>query len=122
MLGPPRRGRRIAYVTDTRPCAASVRLAAGCDLLIHEATFDADRQDEAAAKGHSTVADATSVARSAGARALALTHISPRYEAIDALAARAKSLFTPAWIAEDGMEITLDREGEVVSVTGERRR
>jgi ribonuclease Z len=122
VVGPPRAGRRIAVVTDTRPCAGSHRLAEGAHLLVHEATFAADTGSEARAKGHSTTADAARTAASAGAGALTLTHLSPRYESIESLLAEARALFSPAWIAEDGMVVALDREGAIVSVTGQRRR
>lgn len=122
VLGPPRRGCRIAYVTDTRPCDAAIRLGADADLLIHEATFDAERGAEAASKGHSTSGEAAEAARAAGARALVLTHVSPRYDRTEELLAGAKSRFPNAWVAEDGMEVELNRDGAVTGVTGGRGR
>ncbi|MBW3622881.1 MAG: ribonuclease Z [Armatimonadetes bacterium] len=122
VVGEPRKGRKVAYVADTRPCEGSVRLAENADLLIHESTFEAGREEEAHAKGHSTVGDAVEIAKRGAARALALTHISSRYESVEPLVRQVKRQFSPSWIAEDGMVIELDREGDVLSVTGGRRR
>ncbi len=125
VVGPPRRGRRVAYVTDTRPCPGALRLAHDADLLIHEATFEAGWEEEAASKGHSTVADACRAGIEAGAKALVLTHLSPRYEDVEPLRRQAREGF-PAdrgvWIAEDGMIVTLERDGAVVDVTEKKRR
>ncbi len=109
MLGPSRPGLAVAYCTDTRPCAAAVELARGADLLIHEGTFDATLSEEAAAKGHSTVADAAQIAREAEARRLVITHVSPRYIDADALKEQARAIFPETRIAWDGMAVELER-------------
>jgi ribonuclease Z len=107
LVGEPRRGRKLVYTGDTRPCAAVVEAAAGADLLVHEATFGEDERARAVETGHSTAAQAAEVARQAGARRLVLTHISPRYTR-DApeLLAEAKAVFPETVIARDGL--TLD--------------
>jgi ribonuclease Z len=109
VLGPSRPGLAVAYCTDTRPCAAAIELARGADLLIHEGTFDATLAEEAAAKGHSTVADAAQIAREAGARRLVITHISPRYADVSPLKAQARAIFPETQIAWDGMVVELER-------------
>jgi ribonuclease Z len=122
VLGPSRRGRKVAYVTDTRPCRGAERLASNADLLIHEATFDADRPEEAATKGHSSLADAVNAANRSGSRRLALMHFSPRYESMAEFERQLKRLRPDALLAEDGMVIELDREGEILGLTYEKRR
>jgi len=62
----PMSGRVIAYSCDTEPCEQVVRLAAGADILIHEAT--------GTSLGHSSAAQAGEAARQAGAKALYLIH------------------------------------------------
>ncbi|PSP87263.1 ribonuclease Z [Halobacteriales archaeon QS_4_69_34] len=79
VVGPPRPGRRVVYTGDTRPAASVVEAAADADLLIHDATFAGDRAERAAHTGHSTATQAAEIARRAGARRLALTHVSSRY-------------------------------------------
>jgi ribonuclease Z len=93
VLGPTRAGRRIAYCTDTRPCAASVELAQGADVLVHEATYGADMASEAAPRGHSTAAEAARIAGAAGVRQLVLTHFSARYRDVAPLVAEARAIF-----------------------------
>ncbi len=79
VIGEDRPGRRIVVSGDTAPCQGVEAFAHGADVLVHEATFlDSDRA-RARETGHSTAAQAAELARDAGARMLALTHLSTRY-------------------------------------------
>lgn len=57
---------------------------AGTDasLLIHEATFDDDMEQDARSKRHSTVGQALDVARRMNAAHVILTHFSQRYPSL----------------------------------------
>ncbi|MGH3066844.1 MAG: ribonuclease Z [Gaiellaceae bacterium] len=79
VLGPARPGRRLVLSGDTAPAASVVAAATGADVLIHEATFLADERERARETSHSTAGEAALVAREAGVRMLALTHVSTRY-------------------------------------------
>lgn len=79
VMGPPRPGRTLVYTGDTRPCEATLEVATGSDLLIHEATFSEEERDRAARTGHTTARQAGELAKRAGVRRLALTHFSARY-------------------------------------------
>lgn len=79
VLGPERPGRTVVLTGDTAPAASVVEAATGADVLVHEATFLADERERARETRHSTAGEAALVAREAGVRLLALTHVSNRY-------------------------------------------
>ncbi len=81
VVGDPRPGRRFVYTGDTRPVDATVEVADDADLLVHDATFADEWADRARQTGHSTGREAAEIANRAGAKRLALTHISSRYAA-----------------------------------------
>lgn len=70
-------GPSITFVTDTYPNPATLELARGCDLLIHEASFSAVLQPEInpAEHFHGTAQQAGELARAAGCSRLALVHL-----------------------------------------------
>ncbi len=79
VVGPARRGRKLVFSGDTRPCEALKLAAGGADLLVHEGTFAIEDAERAHETGHSTAAQAAGIARDAGVGLLALNHISIRY-------------------------------------------
>jgi ribonuclease Z len=79
VLGDTRPGRRVVLPGDTAPVETVRVLAEGADVLVHEATFAEEERDRAADTLHSTALQAAEIARDAGVRLLALTHLSPRY-------------------------------------------
>lgn len=101
VVGPPRRGKAVAYCTDTRPCEGAVTLGRGADVLIHESTFLAERAEDARETGHSTAAEAAEVARRAGAHRLLITHFSPRYVDATPLLEEARAVFPAVEAAEE---------------------
>lgn len=76
---PPRRGRKLVLLGDTCDSSALAGEGAECDLLVHEATYDAGREDKAIQWGHSTTAMAGRFAAQLRAHTLVLTHLSSRY-------------------------------------------
>jgi ribonuclease Z len=100
-------GRKIVYGGDCLPDSNIIEAARGADVLIHEATFDASRKDEAKERMHSTAADAAAVARKAGVKKLILTHISPRYAEVKELLEQARAVFPDTEIAYDGLKIDI---------------
>jgi ribonuclease Z len=101
VTGPPRKGRRVAICTDTRPCPSAVELAHDADVLIHEATYGEELRAEADERLHSTAAGAAHVALAAGARHLILTHFSTRYREVEPLVEEARAVFANTEAAND---------------------
>ena len=108
VLGPPRPGIALAYVTDTRPCDGGRALAEDVDLLYHDATFTDTLHARAVETGHSTAREAAAVARDAGAARLLLGHISARYDDPAPLAAEAAAVFSRSEVAEELRRYVLD--------------
>jgi ribonuclease Z len=106
LVGPVRPGRTVVITGDTRPCQATIDAAHGADLLVHEATFGDEEAERAVETGHSTAREAATVAREAGVRRLLLTHFSARYSHDPSdLEREARSVFPPAFIGKDGLEL-----------------
>ncbi len=107
VLGPPKRGRRIAYCLDTRPCPEAAALARDADLLLYDSTLAAGQEEEAAEKGHSTSRQAAVLAKEAGAKRLVLTHISSRYTDAQDLLPGLEGLHDDVVVAHDLMELAV---------------
>jgi len=107
VVGPPRPGRRVVYTGDTRPVDATVEAAREADLLVHDATFADDWGERAPATGHSTAREAGRIAARAGAKRLALTHVSSRYAGDASRLAReaAEAFDGECFVAEDGQTV-----------------
>jgi ribonuclease Z len=100
VLGEPRPGRKVVLSGDTRPARSVLEAAIDADLLVHEATFGADEAERAEETGHSTAPDAAELARLAGVRMLALTHLSNRYFGPEILR-EARSVFPDTVVPRD---------------------
>jgi ribonuclease Z len=113
LVGPTRSGRKLVFTGDARPSDTTAEVAAGADLLIHEATFADEEAPLAVETGHSTAREAATVADRAGVKRLVLTHISSRYSRdVQELAAEARSVFPSAIVARDGMEVVIPFDDE----------
>ncbi len=106
LVGSPRPARKVVFTGDSRPSPGTRDMAENADLLIHEATFADDEQPRAVETGHSTAREAAEIARDAGVRRLALTHLSARYSLnASELLEQAREVHGNTVIARDGMEI-----------------
>ena len=106
VLGPPRKGIKITYSGDTRPCEEMIMFAKDSTLLIHESTFIQKEAQNAEEYGHSTAQDAAFVARESNSKKLIITHISTRYgeEYAQIMLKEAQEIFENTELAEDCME------------------
>ena len=109
VLGEERKGRKIVYSGDTTPLEGMVEFAKDADLLIHESTFEGIYGDKAYEMGHSTSVQAAEIAKKANVKRLILTHVSTRYKKSDILETEAKEIFENSTVAEDFMEIEVER-------------
>jgi len=109
VVGPPRRGKSVAYCLDTAPCKGSLRLARDVDVLIHEATYADEFEGMAHDRKHTTIRQAATIAHEAGARRFIATHFSTRYDgpAIARLEAEGREVFPDLIVARDGLRVEI---------------
>ncbi|EAD2760543.1 ribonuclease Z [Listeria monocytogenes] len=99
----PQKGKIISIFGDTKATASELELALNADVLVHEATFEGDKEKLAGEYMHSTTLQAASLAKKANVKKLILTHISSRYDrdASKELLIEAQSVFENTEIAYD---------------------
>ncbi len=108
VLGPPRRGLKVTYCTDTRPVKIIAEKAENADLFICEGMYgDPEKQQDAVEKKHMTFYEAAELGRKAQPRRMWLTHYSPSLvwpgEYID----ETRKIFEPVEPGKDLKNITL---------------
>lgn len=109
VIGPPRRGIKMTYCTDTRPVAALVENAKDSDLLICEGMYgEKEKQDKAEEKKHMTFYEAAQVAKAAEVKEMWLTHYSPSLLRPDDYMKPVKKVFPQAFPGKDGKSCTLE--------------
>ena len=91
-------------------------------MLIHEATFAQEEHERARETGHSTAAQAATVAREADVAMLALNHVSMR-QPVGVLRAQARAIFPRTVIPRDfdTIEIPFSERGEPTLVRWDDR-
>lgn len=91
-------GKVLAYSCDTEPCPSVIDLAAGADVLIHEAA--------GAGPGHTSPAQAGGIARDAEVGALYLIHYPAKGHNTSVMVEQARQIFDgPVALAQDFMEL-----------------
>ncbi len=108
VLGPPRRGLKLVYCTDTRPVPAIAEHAEGADLLICEGMYgDPEKLAKAKETRHMMFSEAAQIAKDANAARLWLTHYSPSMPEPAEYLHHAQAIFPGTVCAADGMCIDL---------------
>ena len=110
VLGAPRRGIDVSYVTDTRPTDVIVEAVRGSDLLICEGMFGNDKAERARVSRHMTAAEAANIAAEAEVGTLWLTHYSPSMPDPKEAEAEAKLIFPETEAGYDGKQILMQFE------------
>jgi ribonuclease Z len=108
IVGHPRPGDSFAYVTDTKYCPNSVKLAMNTSVLMHEATFSNEMAEKAEETGHSTTGIAARVANESKTKLLVITHFSARFTNAFILLKEARKDFFPTWLATELRPIFTD--------------
>lgn len=108
VLGPPRKGIKLTYTTDTRPTDSIRRNAKGADLFICEGMYgEKEKAAKAAEYKHMTFYEAAELARETQAVEMWLTHYSPSLTRPEQYMDEVKKIFPAAKAGKDGMSAEL---------------
>ena len=109
VLGPPRKGIKVTYTTDTRPTQSIVENAAGSDLFICEGMYGEKGDVNNARKyKHMTFEESARLAKEAGVQELWLTHYSPALNYPENYMDDVRKIFPNAKAGTDRMSVELD--------------
>ena len=111
VLGPPRKGIKLTYCTDTRPVPAIVENASGSDLFICEGMYgEKDKDATAREHKHMTFYEAAKLARDAQVGEMWLTHYSPSLTRPEEYMDDVRKIFPAAKAGKDRKSMELDFE------------
>lgn len=117
VLGSPRKGLSIAWVTDTLPIPEIVPFVKDVDLLISCANYGSDEDREKANRHrHMTFSDAATIAKNANVGTLLLTHFSQAMRHPEEYKENATSIFPNTIIGQDHLQLHLDYDKGVTSI------
>ena len=108
VLGPPRKGIKVTYCTDSRPVDAIVTAAEASDLFICEGMY-AEKEKLAKAKQykHMTFYEAAEMAQRANVKEMWLTHFSPSLIRGEDYMPAVRDIFENSYLGKDGKSIEL---------------
>ena len=113
VLGPPRKGIKVTYCTDTRPTASIVEHAKGSDLFICEGMYaEKEKITKAKQYKHMTFYEAAQMAKEAGVKEMWLTHYSPSLVRPEDYKKEVQKIFEHTVLGKDGKTVELDFEEE----------
>jgi ribonuclease BN (tRNA processing enzyme) len=105
----------ICYVTDTGHLhgdfrAGVLKLIAGADMVIYDASFTPEDIEGKEHWGHSTWAEGIKLCQEAGAKALCLFHHAPNHtdDDMDEISVKAQAAWDKVIVAKQGMVLTYD--------------
>ncbi len=108
VLGPPRKGIKLTYCTDSRPTDSIREAAEDSDLFICEGMYgEKDKLKKAKEYKHMTIQEAAQLAKEAQAKELWLTHYSPSLNHPEEYLDEAKEIFPHTVAPKDGRTTTL---------------
>ncbi|MCL4149531.1 UNVERIFIED_CONTAM: hypothetical protein GTU68_004419 [Idotea baltica] len=99
---PPKKALSFAFCSDTVYKPNIIPIIKNADLLYHEATFLADKQELAKKTKHATSKEAAQIAKDANVDKLIVGHYSGRYKDISLFKKEAQEIFENTDLAEPG--------------------
>ena len=108
VLGPPRKGLKVTYTTDTRPTNSIIENAKGSDLFICEGMYgEEDKLEKAREHKHMTFTEAAQLAKAAGVKEMWLTHYSPSLIHPEEFMDKVREIFPASHAGKDGKSVEL---------------
>ncbi len=108
ILGPARKGLKVTYCTDTRPCESIVTHAKYSDLFICEGMYgEPNKQEKAKEHKHMTFYEAARMAKDAEVKEMWLTHYSPSLPKPAEYIDEVRKIFPKTIAAKDGRTVDL---------------
>ncbi len=111
VMGPDRRGIKVTYTTDTRPCDNIIQAASDADIFICEGMYgDPDCQEKARAYKHTTMQESAHMAAEAKIppREMWYTHYSPSMTNPKMYIEEMQKIFPNVKCGKDGMTAVLN--------------
>ena len=109
ILGEKRKGIKLTYCTDSRPCASIIEGAKNADLFICEGMYgEKEKQQKAIEYKHMTLYEAAELAKQADVQELWLTHYSPSLIHPEEFLREASKLFKNTKTGKDRKSIVLE--------------
>lgn len=109
VLGPPRKGIKVTYCTDTRPLPIIAEQAKGADLFVCEGMYgEPEKQKKAKENKHMTFYEAAELAKEAQPEQMWLTHYSPSLTYPEQYKEQVRMIFPQTIIARDKRSVTLE--------------
>lgn len=102
---PPTPTRSYAHIGDTAYKPELAALIGPVDLLYHETTYTSDHVRDARERGHSTAAQAATMAKECGARRLLTGHYSSRYKDETVILDEASAIFPDTVLGREGLVV-----------------
>lgn len=113
VMGPPRKGIKLTYCTDTRPTESIVENAKKSDLFICEGMYgDPEKISDAKSKKHMMFQEAAKIAAKAEVQELWLTHYSPSLPRPEYYMEEVQKIFNNTFPGKDGKSVELGFEEE----------
>ncbi len=113
VMGAERKGIKLIYCTDSRPCEAMVKNGMNADLAILEGMYaEPEKIEKAKQYKHMTFYEAAKIAKDANVKEMWLTHFSPSLVRAESYMDDVKAIFEKSKLGKDGKFINIAFEDE----------